>query len=215
LRQNEPLTFRLCRDIQKIKGQPFPAHISLKQLLITGPPGSGKSMMVSKLGGWPEEGYIDLTLKRWWAASSLSFKPREVHLGFPFVGINQVLAVFEPEWLSLKEKPDIDTSRIMIPPTKVYFFSVDWFKRHVFEFLLPPAELLLERRLERQKKATHHVDQGLERLTIEQQLRAYQTAALFLHNSGFTVYCRESPDGQPLEIVQSEEMPTVPRMATM
>lgn len=215
MRQDEPLTLRLCSDIQKIKGQSFPAHISLKQLLITGPPGSGKSMMVSKLGGWPEEGYIDLTLKRWWTASRLSFKPREVHLGFPFVGINQVLAVFEPEWLSLEEKPAIDISRIEIPPKKLYFFSVDWFKRYVFEFLLPPAELLLERRLERQKKATHHVDQRLELLTIEQQLRAYQTVALFLHKSGFTVYCRESTDGQPLEIVQPEEMPTAQRMASM
>ena len=213
--QDDPLTLRLYSDIQKIKGISFPAHISLNQLLITGPPGSGKSMMVSKLGGWPEEGYIDLSLKRWWTASSLSFKPREVHLGFPFVGIEPALAVFEPAWLSLEDKPAIDTSRIVIPPVKRYFFSVDWFKRHIFEFQLPPAELLLEYRLARQKRVTHHVDQGLEHSTIEQQLRAYQAAALFLHNSGFTVYCRESTDGEPLEIVQSKESPTSAGMSSM
>lgn len=172
-------------------------------------------MMVNKLGGWPEEGYIDLTFKRWWTASSLSFKPREVHLGFPFVGIEPALAVFEPAWLSLKDKPAIDTSRIVTPPTKRYFFSVDWYKRYIFEFLLPPAELLLEYRLARQKKASHHVDQGLKLMTIEQQLRAYQAAALFLHKSGFTVYCRESTNGQPLEIVQSEEMPTADGISSM
>lgn len=71
---------------KKIKGITFPEFVSFRQLLITGPPGAGKSTMIRNLGGWSEEGYIDLSLNRWWTAQSLSLRPREIHLGFPFKG---------------------------------------------------------------------------------------------------------------------------------
>ncbi|MEG7523230.1 MAG: hypothetical protein M3H12_09035 [Chromatiales bacterium] len=88
-----------------------------------------------------------------------------------------------------------------MPPEKRYFFSVNWRWRYVFEFLLPPAPLLLERRLERSKRGTHHVDVDLELKTIESQIQVYRQAALYLHQSGLNVYLRDDTDGVPLQII--------------
>ena len=84
-------------DLKTVKGLALPASTKFRQIIMTGPPGAGKSYLIRKLGGWPEEGYIDLTLKNWWRAQSLSLRPREVNLGFPFVGHVPALSVFEEE----------------------------------------------------------------------------------------------------------------------
>lgn len=188
-------------DVQIIKGIVFPAHMSFRQLLISGPPGSGKTTMVVNLGGWSEEGYIDLSLNKWWAAQSLSLRPREIHLGFPFVGHEKALAVFEKEWKGADVKPDIDFGRIKIPPEKKYFFSVNWRRRFVFEFQLPPAEVLLRHRVKRSKRGTHHVDVDLELHTIEAQIQVYQQVALYLHQHGIVVYIRPGIHHAPLRII--------------
>ena len=68
--------------------------------------------------GWPEEGYVDLTLKGWWRAQSLTFRPREVHLGFPFAGHSDALTVFDREWLEAPLPLELDPHRILLPPRK-------------------------------------------------------------------------------------------------
>ena len=184
-------------EIQYIKGVPFAAGLKFRQLLVTGPPGCGKTRLIMKIGGWPEEGYIDLTLKNWWRAQSLTFRPREVHLGFPFIGHSEALSVFDKEWLEAPEPPKLELARIWLPPPKTHLLSTDWRARYVFEFLLPPAEEILRWRLERHSRHSHPVDAGVTLDQVERQLAVYRDAALYFHRSGILTYVRDESDGMP------------------
>ncbi len=187
-------------DIQYVKGVPFPAQIRFRQLLITGPPGAGKSTLIIKIGGWSEEGYVDISAKNWWRSQMLSMRPREIHFGFPFEGHDKALAVFDTDWLD-SAAIQLDLERIRIPPDKRFFFSVDWRAKYAFEFIIPDALTLYERRKERARRGTHPVDKALNLKQVEQQLAIFEHAALHLHRSGIQVYIRESSDAQPRRIV--------------
>lgn len=194
--QTEPFT-----EVQIIKGIEFPSDVSFRALLVTGPPGSGKSSLIRALGGWSEEGYVDLSMNKWWTAQSLSLRPREIHLGFPFTGIDEALAVFEAQWLEADPPLQLDLDRICIPPPKRHFWSVNWRKRFAFEFLLPPAKTILQWRKKRAKSGSHYVDENIILSQIEQQLYVYQTVAQYLLEQGLYVYVRENNHSQPLRIL--------------
>jgi len=193
--------------LQVFKGIRFPADIRFRQILVTGPPGAGKSTLITRLGGWSEEGYLDLGRKHWWRSEILAVRPREIHIGLPFVGIGEAVSVFDAQFLDRDPLPLVDFARITLPPRKRFFFTVDWYRRYVFEFLLPPAGLVFERRQIRARHSTHPVDAQLSLAICEAQREIFRQLAVFMHAQGFHVYVREGIENPPLRLVDSTPAP--------
>ena len=199
------LETRPVEELQKFRDIAVPADVRFRQIIVTGPPASGKSTLVTKMGGWPEEGYLDLA-EQWWRQRLLTFRPREVHFGFPVIGWKYSLAVFDPEWL---EGPvDIDEIRIRIPPPKRGLFSIDWRSRYVFDFQLPPPEQVFTICQARARTGTHPRDRNLTREHVVSQHDAYARLALFFQRHGLRVYVRESFQGEPRLIIDAEAKST-------
>jgi len=187
-------------NLVMIKGIPFPEGDNFRQIIVTGPPGSGKTTLVEKLGGWTEEGYLDIAQKNWWRNQILTFRPREVHFGFPFKGHSESLAVFEPEWL---ESPsDIDFYRIQIPPEGKGVLGTDWRNKYVFDFQLIAAERIYALRKERTGRGTHPVDRDLSLEDVQRQVTVYTNLALYFHQQGLRVHLRNTFEGAPRYFVE-------------
>lgn len=201
---NDPLKRILTplKETQNIRGVNLPIGLEFLQLVVTGPPGAGKSYYINQIGGWPNEGYIDLTKKGWWKAQSLTFRPREVHLGFPFVGFKEALTVFDKEWLDSPTPPQIDFKRIQLPPAKDGLLRTNWNARYIFEFLLPDSKTIFDRRQGRQDEGYFPVDDDLSLDMVKQQLNVYREIALYLHRAGVHVYVRKGLGNPPMIIVE-------------
>lgn len=188
-------------DLQEIRGVPFPAGYKYRQFLVTGPPGAGKSTIVQMIRGWPIEGYIDLSEPHWWRMRSLAYRPREVHLGLPFIGRQEALTVFDEAWLEAYDKLELDYKRIQIPPDKRPLSFTNWRKRYVFEFLLPPAEKAYAWREDRAKLGLYPADENLTFEIVQRQYDIYLAVAVYLQDWGMDVYVRDDLNGAPLRII--------------
>ena len=194
-------------DLQDINGVPFPKEPSFRQFLITGPPGSGKSTLVGKMRGWPYEGYVDLSIPYWWRVQDLTFRPREIHLGAPFKGQKEALAVLDEHWVKNCDTLEMDFDRIQIPPKKTWLFGTDWRARYVFEFILPSSERIYEDRIRRAKTGLFPHDRVITPEIVARQIEFYRAIAWYFWTSGMNVYVRTEREGIPMKIVDCKRKP--------
>ena len=196
-----PLNSVEIEKVDWIKGVAVPRGVRFRQLLVTGPPGSGKSSLIEKLGGWPEEGCINLAMEHWWRNRILAFRPREVHFSIPFKGYRESRTVFDREWLA--HPAPVDTGRIKIPPGRIWFFQSDWRTRFVFDFQLPSPGRIYTIRKARALLQSHPVDKLFTKEEVERQCDVYETLAVHFHQSGMQVYVRDDFEAPPRSIIDA------------
>jgi hypothetical protein len=210
----DPLKNKLVpiKHLQDIRGVKLPARLKFVQLVVTAPPGAGKTYYINKVHGWPNEGYVDLTRKGWWKDQTLSYRPREVHLGFPFKGFSEALTVFDKEWLEAEEPLFLELERIQIPPAAKYKFQTNWRTCFIFDFLMPDSKTIFKRRKERHKEGYFPIDKNLTLKMVERQLNIYREVALYLHKAQMQVYVREGLSKAPMRIAEKGDV-NVPKWA--
>jgi hypothetical protein len=178
--------------------------------VVTGPPGAGKTYYINKVHGWPNEGYVDLTRKGWWKDQTLTYRPREVHLGFPFKGFEEALTVFDKEWLEAEEPLFLELERIQIPPATTSIFQPNWITRYIFEFLLPDPKKIYKRRVDRHSEGYFPVDKNLSLEMVRRQSDIYREIALYMDQAGMQVYVREGISKVPMRIAEKDDVNVPP-----
>lgn len=187
--------------LQDRRGVLFPAKMKFRSWIVAGPPGSGKSYLIQKIGGWPGEVCLDITMKRWWAVEPLTHRPREVHFALPFKDADQRYPVYDDKWLGAKKLPELDVNQIRIPTKKKFILAPDWRARFVFDFVLPPPEWLFEVRRKRLESGDPRlVDIGITPELVAWQVGIHWQLAQFFHGSGLQVMVRPFNTARPYSL---------------
>lgn len=195
-------------QIQTIRGIELPQGLEFLQLIVTGPPGAGKTYYINQIRGWPNEGYIDLTQHKWWKDQNLIYRPREVHLGIPFKGFKEALTVFDKEWVEADQPLIPELDRIKIPPLGGSFFKTNWKHKYIFEFVIPDPKTVYKRRTARHSEGYFPVDDNLSLEMVTHQAEIYREVALYLHRAKMQVYIRENIHSAPMRIVEKGNVST-------
>ena len=184
--------------LKEYRGILLPSKMKVDSWIVVGPPGSGKSYLIDKIAGYPNEVAIDISEKKWWTVEPLTHRPREIHLALPFKGFDGGLSVYDDKWKGLKEYPDLDFKKIKIPKKKKFIMAPNWRARFVFDFVLPPPKWLYENRQKRQASEDRRlVDIGLTPEWVAWQVHTYWRIAWYFHQAGLQVMLRPFNTARP------------------
>lgn len=184
--------------LKELNGILLPVKMKVGSWIVLGPPGCGKSYLIGKIGGYPDEVAIDISEKKWWTVEPLTHRPREIHLALPFKGFEGGLSVYDEKWKEIKKLPELDYHRIKIPHKKKFILAPNWRARFVFDFILPPPDWLYEKRKQRlSSDDVRLVDMDLTPEWIQWQVHIHWQVAWFFHRSGLQVMVRPFNTARP------------------